>query len=160
MQSFYLTLLELPSWVIAGLVGAIAGGIGGLLGGAIERVTGWKSARVALVAVCAAAAASLTSPVIIPALLNASMNADLPKKLDEITTMTRVQLNNKRYVYDYDLSDASPDVNGDELKSQLLGPLCNHWKPIFASGDVLSAEYRYSQRGKTFSFVVEPLDCN
>ena len=151
--------INLPDWLITGLVGAVLGGLGGLLGALLQKLVRVPHLPVILVAAAAAASLQVSNGIVKPAIINASLNANLPMQMDETTTMTKIVYASKRYFYDYQLADGLPEIEGADLKSNLLPELCSHWKPNFTSGQVLSAEYRYLLRGRQISFVVEPEDC-
>ncbi|MCR5855905.1 hypothetical protein [Mesorhizobium sp. J428] len=159
MDWLFAGLIDLPNWVIHGLVGAILGGLGGLIGGALQKVLRIPHLASVLAVVGAVTSTQVTKSVVIPRIVTASLNADLPKKGDDVTTIVRIDYDGRRYVYHYELDDSLPGVTAETMKTGLLSDLCAHWKPEFAAGRVDGADYNYRLRGEVISFTIEPTDC-
>jgi hypothetical protein len=98
---------------------------------------------------------------VIPAVVTAGANADLPMQIDNVTTLVRIEYTGQRFVYHYELADSANEwADGNALKSALLAQLCTHWNAQFASGPVSGADYHYRVRGRILSFMIEPADCS
>lgn len=154
-------LATLPVWAIYALVGAVLGGIGPVLAWPF-RTTFPKLMRI-LPFVGLVLTKPVTENLVLPhledAIVTHVMNADLPKKLDNLTTLTHASLGKRRYVYDYEISDEAPELDAAMIKAANLSGLCTQWGHLFKDGSVISAEYRYSLRGAPFSYIVTGADC-
>lgn len=159
IEAILLYLAELPNWLISGLVGALFGAMGGLLGALLQKLVRAPNLPIILAAVAAVLSLQFTKWVFVPAIVTASLNADLPKKMDEVTTLLRAEFDGRRFAYQYELADIFPAMTAQELKAGLLASLCEHWKVVFASSDTVGADYNYMLRGELLSFVIEPTDC-
>ncbi|MFN3547701.1 MAG: hypothetical protein ACK4U0_09445 [Mesorhizobium sp.] len=159
-DTFLASLAGLPNWALYGLVGGILGALGGLIGALLAKHTGFKRSPQVLAVVGAVLSYQLTKNLILPAATVASMNVDLPKQIDDVTTLLKVEFQQKRFAYYYRLADSlEQTMSVDELKGGLLPALCKNWSPHFKSGQVVGVEYHYELRQSAFSFAAEPADC-
>lgn len=158
--AFLAPLAGLPSWALYGLVGGILGALGGAIGALLAKYTGFKRGPQVLAIVGAVLSYQVTTTLLLPAVTVASMNVGLPKQMDDVTTLLRVELKQKRFAYYYRLADSlEQTMSVDEVKSGLLPALCKNWSPHFRSGQVAGVEYHYQLRQSAFSFAAEPADC-
>lgn len=160
IETILASLVNFPSWLIYGLVGAALGGLGGFLGAILQKFIPLPQMSSILAVVGAALSVQVTKLLVIPEIITASMNADLPKKADDVTTIVRIDYDGRRYRYQYELADVVPaDVDAETLRSGLLSQLCEHWRPQFLTKEVAGADYNYQLHGQTLSFTIEPSDC-
>lgn len=156
MESLLVTLAEWPRWAIFALVGAHLGVLGAITGWGLEKL-GFKAGRY-IVILFFAATPVVAREEVLPVIVEAYSNKNLPVALDEYTTLTRVEVDGRKYIYHYDLL-ADADFNVETIKSEGIGELCEYWRSAFRDNDVTSAEYRYNYAKKTSSFWIEPKDC-
>lgn len=158
MDALFGLMGDWPKWAVYAVVGGILGGSGALVGWLLERL-GIRFGRFAVV-LGIAATPVVSREVVLPQIIEAYSNLELPRKIDEFTTLTRIEFGAKRYVYLYDLSsDVNPSFDVAEIKREGLADMCNYWKPAFDDGEVISAEYRYRINGDSRSFFVTASDC-
>ncbi|MDW9444846.1 hypothetical protein GOA75_11030 [Sinorhizobium meliloti] len=154
-------LVDLPAWAFYALMGALLGGISGAIGLQFDRFFGTGGGRY-LAILGIVATPHVTDRFVLPAVIEAKVNRDLPKKLDEFTTLERISVESGKYVYFYTLAgDVSSSITGEEIKAfQMDSGLCSFWKPRLSSGEVSLAEYRYAlpDGGETY-FTVTRSDC-
>jgi hypothetical protein len=86
-------------------------------------------------------------------------NKDLPKKIDQKTTLTKIDLTDHIYSYFYDL-DGDDDFDPPLVKSAQLTDLCDFLLPKFSSGEASLANYIYQLKGRDYSFSVDSTDCS
>ncbi|MCZ3378606.1 MULTISPECIES: hypothetical protein [Rhizobium] len=86
-------------------------------------------------------------------------NKDLPKKIDQKTTLTKIDLTDHIYSYFYDLDD-DDDFDPPLVKSAQLTDLCDFLLPKFSSGEASLANYIYQLKGRDYSFSVDSTDCS
>lgn len=147
-----------PDWSIAALIGGVVGALAGVLGYAIGR----RSRTVATICTVVGVIASqpLVNTYLMPIIANDVANADLPKKIDEVTTMTRVEIERHKVRYFFTLDESVPQVTSEQLKTDIGVPACAFWKPQFQSGKYESAEYSYEFKPSgTAGFTLTPADC-
>lgn len=95
-----------------------------------------------------------------PHVENDIANADLPKKIDDVTTMTRVEINGRDVRYHFTLDKSVPVIQGAELKTAIGIPACVFWKDKFSSGKFTSATYLYNfVPSGAASFTLTQADC-
>lgn len=87
-------------------------------------------------------------------------NKDLPKKIDQRTTLTKVDLTDQIYSYFYDIDDDDDDFDPPLVKSAQLADLCDFLLPKFISGEASLANYIYQLKGRDYSFSVDSTDCS
>lgn len=147
-----------PIWLIS----AIVAGLMGALAGAIGSVLGRGNRKIAIVCAIAAIAASrpISDNLIMPIIENDIANADLPKKVDAVTTMKRVEIDGKAVRYFFDLDESIPVVASAELKSAIGIPACSYWKDQFKAGKYSAAQYVYDFKPTgTENFTLTSADC-
>jgi hypothetical protein len=91
----------------------------------------------------------------------AVMNKDLPKAIDEYTTLEHIGGNSQRYVYSYSLSDKIPsDADVQIIKTSNISQICATYGSQLKSARLQALEYRYRfSDGKTDTFFVYASDC-
>ncbi|NTF41943.1 hypothetical protein G6L80_08450 [Agrobacterium rhizogenes] len=154
-------LAELSSWEIYAIVCGLFGGLG-ILFGVIAR----KKVAIPL-SVLPLLGVAMTTPVteqfVIPQLANrypvVFANKDLPKKIDQQTTLKKIDLTDSIYSYFYDLDLDDDWFDAPLVKSAQLSDLCNSLLPKFVSGEASLANYIYQLKGKDYSFSVDSSDC-
>jgi hypothetical protein len=152
--------IGLPDLLITALVGAVLGGLGGFLGGMLQKLVRVPQLPVILAVAGAVTSVQVSNAIVKPAIVTASLNVDLPKKLDDVTTLLEAKYDGRRYTYHYQLADTFPqDTTIDAMKSGLLEQLCAHWGPEFAKRKLAGADYSYRLGDKVMSFTIEPSDC-
>lgn len=87
-------------------------------------------------------------------------NKDLPRKVDQKTTLTKIDLTDHIYSYFYDLDDDDDDFDPPLVKSAQLTDLCDFLLPKFSSGEASLANYIYQLKGRDYSFSVDSADCS
>ncbi len=87
-------------------------------------------------------------------------NKDLPRKIDQKTTLTKIDLTDHIYSYFYDLDDDDDDFDPPLVKSAQLTDLCDFLLPKFSSGEASLANYIYQLKGRDYSFSVDSTDCS
>ncbi|WP_246778834.1 hypothetical protein [Rhizobium sp. BK098] len=87
-------------------------------------------------------------------------NKDLPKKIDQKTTLTKIDLSDHIYSYFYDLDGDDDDFDPPLVKSAQLTDLCDFLLPKFSSGEASLANYIYQLKGRDYSFSVDSTDCS
>ncbi|GAC1042155.1 hypothetical protein thsrh120_21590 [Rhizobium sp. No.120] len=87
-------------------------------------------------------------------------NKDLPKKIDQRTTLTKVDLTDQIYSYFYDIDYDDDDFDPPLVKSAQLADLCDFLLPKFISGEASLANYIYQLKGRDYSFSVDSTDCS
>jgi hypothetical protein len=159
MHNLLAMLADMPTWAIYGVVGGILGALGGVLGWIIERWLGWK-VRQFLVIAAVASTFSITKHVVIPRVLDAYLNRDLPKKIDPYTVFDHASFRDREYTYHYTLSDEAPDdTDVQAIKQKALKDMCANFNPAFLDGSVSKVNYEYSVHGRAASFSLLPSDC-
>lgn len=148
---------EWPVWAIYAAIGALFGLAGGLLSFPLAKRNKKLSAFVVIAAI--AMSRPVTEQFVLPKVANDYANKDLPKKLDNVTTMTKVTISGSTIVYNYDIDPSVALVSGPEMM-KLIGPdACQYWKPKFASGDATSAEYVYKFASGQSRFTLTKQSC-
>lgn len=87
-------------------------------------------------------------------------NKDLPKKIDQQTTLKKIDLTDHIYSYFYDLDLDEDWFDAPLVKSAQLSDLCSFLLPKFDSGEASLANYIYQVKGKDYSFSVDSSDCS
>ncbi|MGV1769131.1 hypothetical protein ACQZ6B_03035 [Agrobacterium vitis] len=146
-----------PTWSIYALVGGLFGLCGGLIGALLFQ----RHPKIAggLAIVCAAISGQVTDRFVMPQITNDLENADLPKKIDDVTTMNKVEIEKHKVRYLFSVDPSVHVVSGDELRSKILPSACAYWKPKFASGEFQSAEYAYSFADGSAKFLLTQDNC-
>ncbi|MXN51875.1 hypothetical protein GR158_12155 [Shinella sp. AETb1-6] len=153
-------LADLPSWVTYALVGGVLGATFGAAGHLIGKATGLKWTRYAAIV-----GIVLTKPVVeqvmAPIIVNDKLNAGLPKMIDDITRMDRIEYQGKTFRYFYTITSTTglEDVKEEELKKASISQMCDYWKPKLLSGETDAAEYNYALGARSASFSVVLSDC-
>lgn len=152
-------LADLPPWVTYAGVGGTLGGTLGAIGYLIEKSTGLKWGRYAAIV-----GIVLTKPVVeqvlTPIIINDKLNANLPRMIDGITRMDRIEYQEKSFRYFYTITSADlEDVDVEEFKKAGIAQICEYWKPKFLNGETDSAEYNYVLGIRKASFSVNLSDC-
>ena len=91
----------------------------------------------------------MTAEIVIPKLVEFAWNRELPKQMDEVTTLTRMQIPSRRhYVYSFDLSNSVPtDLSAPGMKELIKPTACQSLRPLF-EGDVRLVSYLYRVHGQ------------
>jgi hypothetical protein len=153
------TLQSIPDWVIYAAVGAVFGAAGALIGWLLERATGWRFWRI-MTLVAIAFTPTVTREIVIPELMEYFMNRDLPQTVDEVTTLTHVTFDGRKYIYTYDLADTVPaELTAADVREAVQPGACGHFAPLFQNGEVWSVSYVYRVHGTVLSFDLNPGDC-
>lgn len=148
---------EWPSWAVYGFVGAACGAAGALVGGLLSAR--FEKARTILVIIGIVLSRPLTENFVAPRVASDYANKGLPRKLDAITTLERVEMDGKAIRYFYRLSDTVPTASGEVMKAGLGKEACNFWKPKFKAGEFTSALYDYTFKDGHSSFVLNAHEC-
>lgn len=157
LTNIALSLADWPTWAIYSLTGAAFGAVGGALGSLLKTRAKWLVVVPAVIGV--AVSRPITDQVIIPFIFDVKINEGLPKKLDELTTIDHISFSNHQYVYSYEIEADTPSLDFVAFKAAQLPSMCPLWAERFKSGDVVSAEYRYTFKGGVGGFIVSPADC-
>ncbi|TXR48536.1 hypothetical protein [Phyllobacterium endophyticum] len=154
-------LSGLPDFVIYAIFGAIAGGIGAAVGGLIKGRAKWvRILPVIFVVLSIQATKFSVMPDVRMARTVETLNKDLPKAIDEVTTLNRVSFANGEFVYHYQLADSVPvGTDISPVKTQGLAGMCNSWRGPFISKEVSSVKYQYQLHGTETSFSLLPQEC-
>lgn len=156
------SLAELSLWEIYAIVCGLLGALGILFGMVAKRKFALAPSVLPLIAI------ALTTPVterfVIPVLVRqyplVFANKDLPKKIDQKTTLTKIDLTDHIYSYFYDLDLDDDWFDAPLVKTAQLPDLCNFLLPKFVSGEASLANYIYQLKGKDYSFSVDSSDCS
>lgn len=152
----------LAGWPVP-LIWAIVGGAMGAIGGSLGYIVGKKSRKAAIFCTILAISASrpITENFVMPIIENDIANAGLPRKVDEVTTMNRIEIDGRDIRYFFALDKSVPVVTPEELKTAIGLPACSFWKDQFASGKYVSARYSYDfTPSGTASFTLTRSDCS
>jgi len=149
-------LADFPIWSIYAIVGALLGGVFAIAGHFASRFIG--VARF-LPVLAIALTPVLSREFVIPAIVYAKMNEGLPRSIDEVTVLERVEREESAYRYFYKLDDSLAGADINQLKAINLAQICLFWGPNFKSGEATKAEYIYSVAGSSMSFSVDQSDC-
>jgi len=145
-----------PAWMVYAVVGGICGAIGGALGSLAGKR---QKLRTILVVVGFVSSRYVTELLVLPQVENDVANAGLPKAIDDVTTLERVEMSGKAVRYFFRLDDKVPFMEGAAMKS-VLGPnSCPFWKQKFQSGQFTMAVYDYTFKDGKSSFTIDPSDC-
>ncbi len=81
----------------------------------------------------------------------ASINAQLPKKIDAITTLTRAEYRNNVFTYYYDIEPTayqSPNWSADRMKQIVKTNACGTFTGSLGTSALLSVRYVYNTGGR------------
>ena len=153
---------ELSLWEIYAIICGLLGSLGILLGLIAGKRSGIALRLLPLVGI--AMTTPVTERLVLP-YLNGRYpvifaNKDLPRKVDQKTTLTKVDLTDHIYSYFFDLDDDDDDFDAPLVKSAQLTDLCDFLLPKFSSGEASLANYIYQFKGKDYSFSVDSADCS
>ncbi len=88
------------------------------------------------------------------------MNAGLPQRADEITTLNRIAYDKGRVTYSFEIdASVTGPFNVQAIKAIAIPDFCGEWRPYFESGDVTAVEFSYLLRGEVHSFRITQADC-
>lgn len=146
-----------PALGIFSLSGAVFGVLGGLVSQLFARNN--KKASIIVAVIAMTASRPVTEQYLLPRIANDTANADLPKKIDDITTMTKIIINNRAVVYSYEIDPSVSLVAGEEMRASVGPSACQYWKPKFQAGEFVSAEYSYKFKEGSSSFVLNNDNC-
>ncbi|NNU66891.1 MULTISPECIES: hypothetical protein [Rhizobium] len=146
-----------PAPVVYGLVGGIFGAIGAAVGHLAAKR--FPNARTIIVVLFLASSSQVTKLIVIPRIQNDEANANLPQKIDAITTLERISVEGKTVRYFYRLSDSLPLTDGAVMKSGIASSVCTFWKPKLDSGEAELAVYNYAFKDGQSSFDLRASDC-
>lgn len=153
---------ELSVWEIYAIVCGCLGSLGILFGLIAGKRLGIALQVLPLMGI--AITTPVTEHLVIPYLAArypvVFANKDLPKKVDQKTTLTKIDLTDHIYSYFYDLDDDDDDFDAPLVKSAQLTDLCDFLSPKFSSGEASLANYIYQLKGKDYSFSVDSTDCS
>lgn len=153
---------DLSAWEIYAIVCGFLGSLGILFGLMAGKRFGIALRVLPLVGV--AITTPVTERVVIPYLAQRYpvifANKDLPRKIDQKTTLTKIDLTDHIYSYFYDLDDDDDDFDPPVMKSAQLSDLCDFLLPKFSSGEASLANYIYQLKGRDYSFSVDSTDCS
>jgi hypothetical protein len=141
-------------WTIAVIVFVI--GYVGLINCArVRRFRGWSAVAVTVTTLSLIGAIGKTVAEFSGTPLNdtqqlydaaAAINVQVPKKIDSITTLTKVQYTDNVFTYYYDIDAAgyqSPEWSADRLKTSIKANACEAFKRSLGSSALLSVRYVY-----------------
>ncbi|PYE98906.1 hypothetical protein C8J35_103507 [Rhizobium sp. PP-F2F-G38] len=151
-------LLQTPDILIYAAVGAVLGGIGGALGVPLAKKRGFAWAKF-LPVVGVALTPVLTKEYVMPWVTVARINEDLPKKIDEQTTLTSFEVEGRQWIYHYAVSDPKEVIPGSDLKAFLSQSACTELTGTFRSGRVDKVTYSYQFESGQSSFDLVKADC-
>lgn len=146
-----------PAWAIYAAVGGICGGLGAAMGSLVAKR--WPKLRIVFVVLGFVVSRPLTQEVVLPQVRIDAANQGLPKKIDEITTLERVELEPTTVKYDFKIDDKIPLASGETMKAGIAPAACGYWKQQFKAGSILRATYVYSFKDGQSSFDLVPSDC-
>ena len=154
-------LAELSLWEIYAIVCGLLGALGIFLGAIVRKKFAMPLSVLPLLGV--AMTTPLTEQFVIPHLVDrypvVFANKDLPKKIDQQTTLKKIDLTDSIYSYFYDLDLDDDWFDAPLVKSAQLSDLCSALLPKFVSGEASLANYIYQLKGKDYSFSVDSSDC-
>ena len=81
----------------------------------------------------------------------AAINAQVPKKVDAITTLTEAEYSNTVFTYYYDISPTayqSPNWSTDRLKANIMTNACDTFKGSLGTSALRSVRYVYKTGAK------------
>jgi hypothetical protein len=152
---------ELSLWEIYAITCGLLGSLGILFGLIAARRFSMALSVLPLIGV--AMTTPVTEKLVIPYLTDRYpvifANKDLPRKIDQKTTLTKIDLTDHIYSYFFDLDD-DDDFDPPVVKSAQLTDLCDSLLPKFISGEASLANYIYQLKGKDYSFSVDSADCS
>jgi len=155
-------MAELSLWEIYAIVCGLLGSLGILFG--LFAARRFSIALSVLPLIGIAITTPVTERIVIPYLTErypvVFANKDLPKKIDQKTTLTKIDLTDHIYSYFYDLDDDDDDFDAPLVKSAQLTDLCDFLLPKFSSGEASLANYIYQLKGRDYSFSVDSTDCS
>lgn len=155
-------LSGLPDFVVYAIFGAIAGGVGAAVGRIFEKnAAKWsKVLPVIFVVLSIQATKFWIMPEVRMARTVQTLNKDLPKAIDPVTTLNSVSFANGEFVYHYQLADSVPvGTDISTVKTQGLAGMCNSWRESFISKEVSAVKYQYMMHGTETSFSLLPQEC-
>lgn len=154
-------LAELSLWEIYAIVCGLLGALGIFLGAVAQKKIAMPLSVLPLIGI--AMTTPITERFVIPNLANrypvVFANKDLPKKIDQQTTLKKIDLTDSIYSYFYDLDLDDDWFDAPLVKSAQLSDLCSSLLPKFVSGEASLANYIYQLKGKDYSFSVDSSDC-
>lgn len=154
-------LAELSLWEIYAIVCGLLGALGILLGAIAQKKIAMPLSVLPLIGI--AMTTPITERFVIANLANrypvVFANKDLPKKIDQQTTLKKIDLTDSIYSYFYDLDLDDDWFDAPLVKSAQLSDLCSSLLPKFVSGEASLANYIYQLKGKDYSFSVDSSDC-
>ncbi|NLS16012.1 hypothetical protein HGP16_05470 [Rhizobium sp. P40RR-XXII] len=153
---------DLSLWEIYAIVCGLLGSLGILFGLIAGKRFGIALRVLPLVGV--AITTPVTEHLVIPYLTARYpvifANKDLPRKVDQKTTLMKIDLTDRIYSYFYDLDEDDDDFDPPLVKSAQLADICDFLLPKFSSGEALLANYIYQLKGRDYSFSVDSRDCS
>ncbi|UTP40343.1 hypothetical protein M9M90_03965 [Phenylobacterium sp. LH3H17] len=93
--------------------------------------------------------------------ITATLNADLPKKLDDVTTLVGVSRSGTTLIYDYKVNQPRPTAEAfaDDFRAVLAPEVCKAQKHTLASGFSYRYRYVFSGNPQPLDFLVDRAEC-
>lgn len=95
----------------------------------------------------------------------AQFNASGPKKMDEVTTLTHMEADGVRLIYNYTIDGAVidyPTTAADDIKAMVINSACTNEKMVRSLRDGALFEYRYrdSYNTEISRFLIAKATCS
>jgi hypothetical protein len=158
MQALLATMADWPPFAVYALTGALAGALGALIALPFKRGNS-KFARLIPV-LFVVISVTLTPQILAPLMIEAKMNAPLPQKIDDVTTLQSVRIANKTLTYVFKIEgDVPADFDVAVIKADNLATFCNTFRSTFESGFYTKLIYDYALPAGPQQFTVTPAEC-
>ncbi|MES2897797.1 MAG: hypothetical protein V4759_17365 [Pseudomonadota bacterium] len=91
----------------------------------------------------------------------ATLNADLPKKLDDVTTLAGVSRSGATLIYDYKIAQPRPTAEAfaEDFRAVLAPEICKAQKRTLANGFSYRYRYVFSANPQPLDFLVDRAEC-
>lgn len=158
MQALLATVADWPPIAVYALVGALAALVGALVAYPLKRA-GYRFAQ--FIPVIFVASTVPLMPQILPSpLIEAKINASLPQKIDDVTTLQSASISDKELTYLFTLEGALPaDFDVSLIKADNLSTFCNTFRSSFENRFYNKVIYDYQTQAGSKQFMVTPDDC-
>ena len=158
MQALLATMADWPPIALYALTGALAALIGLLIAYPFKRA-GYKFAQYIPI-ILVVSTVPIMPQILPPLLIEAKMNAPLPQKVDDVTTLQSVQIVDKELTYFFTVEgDVPADFDVGIIKADSLPTICSTFRSTFENGFYRKLTYDYALPTGSKQFTVMPAEC-
>ncbi|GHD05842.1 hypothetical protein ACFOEZ_02150 [Tianweitania populi] len=158
MQALLATMADWPPIAVYALVGALVGLIGFLVAYPF-RQAGYKFAQFIPI-ILVASTVPLMPQLLPPLLIEAKINASLPQKIDDATTLQSASISEKELTYFFTIEGELPaDFDVSVIKADNLSTFCSTFRSSFENRFYTKVIYDYQTQAGSKQFTVTPDDC-